>query len=304
MLRWMRCSRILTRIVAVALALVCITQFFKIRSSTKNVVITMMVHNSTENTVTTTQIAVTTPEVKEVPGFGSVMTTDDGDVMRRLLRKFVQTVDAVNITYLMYGGTLLGSYRHHSIIPWDDDVDLMVDVAKMSRLRRAVASLGSAFHLYAADYRWKFYSNESKPIKGYSWHYPFLDISFYKQNAQFVFDYDPGYAGRFKYNTSAVFPLCKRPFWGMSLNAPRDTLGFLVQNYNLDICASNKYNHKIEQRIHATKAVSVKCDHLWNQFPFVFRSSSSNGTTETLKVGSTVISSIQLAPTVTSNKTQ
>ena len=232
------------------------------------------------------------------------MTRDDGDVMRRLLRTFVQTVDAVNITYLMYGGTLLGSYRHHGIIPWDDDVDLMVDVAKMSRLRRAVASLGSAFHLYAADYRWKFYSNESKPIKGCSWHYPFLDISFYKQNARVIFDYDPGYARQFKYKKSVVFPLCKRPFWGMSLNAPRDTLGFLGKNYNLDICASSTYNLKMEHRIHDTNALSIKCDQLWNRFPFVFRSSSSKGTTETLKVGSTVISSIQLAPTVMSNKTQ
>ena len=233
-----------------------------------------------------------------------MMTRDDGDVMRRLLRTFVQTVDAVNITYLMYGGTLLGSYRHHGIIPWDDDVDLMVDVAKMSRLRRAVASLGSAFHLHIAHYRWKFYSNESKPIKGCSWHYPFLDISFYAQSAQVVFDYDPRYAGQFKYKKSVVFPLCKRPFWGMSLNAPRDTLGFLVQNYNLDICASNTYNHKMEHRIHDTKALNIKCDQLWNRFPFVFRSSSSKGTTETLKVGSTVISSIQLAPTEMSNKTQ
>ena len=248
-------------------------------------------------------MAVMTPEAKEVPGFVSAMTRDDGDVMRRLLRTFVQTVDAANITYLMYGGTLLGSYRHHGIIPWDDDVDLMVDAAKRSQLRRAVASLGSAFHLHTATERWKFYSNESKPIKDYSWHYPFLDISFYKQNAQFVFDYDQGYSDRFKYKKSVVFPLCKRPFWGMSLNAPKDTLGFLVHNYNLDMCASNTYNHKIEQQINATKAVSIKCHQLWNQFPFVFRSSSPKGTTETLRVGSTVISSIQLAPTVMSNKT-
>ena len=233
-----------------------------------------------------------------------MMTRDDGDVLRRLLRTFVQTVDAVNITYLMYGGTLLGSYRHHGIIPWDDDVDLMVDAAKRSQLKRAVASLGSAFHLHFAFYKWKFYSNESKPIKGCSWLYPFVDISFYKRNAQFVFDYNPGYSGRFKYKTSVVFPLCKRPFWDMSLNAPRDTLGFLGQNYNLDMCASNTYNHKMEQRIQITKAFSIKCYQLWNQFPFVFRSSSPESTTEILKIGSNVINSIHFAPTVISNKTQ
>ena len=248
-------------------------------------------------------MAVTTPEVKEVPGFVSVMTRDDGDVMRRLLRTFVQTVDAINITYFMYSGTLLGSYRHHSIIPWDDDVDLMVDAAKRSQVIRAMASLGSAFHLNTEQgYRWKFYSNESKPIKGVNWHYPFLDISFYNQNPNMIFDYDAAYASQFTYRKYVVFPLGKRLFWGMMLNAPRDSLSFLNQTYLLDDCASNTWNHKTEKRIKATKTVKVKCDQLWNRFPFVFRNSSPNGTTETLKIGSTVIASIQLAPTVMSSK--
>ncbi|KAI0209844.1 hypothetical protein LSAT2_005438 [Lamellibrachia satsuma] len=239
---------------------------------------------------------ITTRDTDVTPGergFAPIMTSADRAVMQRLLRTFVDTLDAANITYFMYGGTLLGSYRHHGAIPWDDDVDLMVDAAKMPRMKRALASLGSAFHLSTKSmYRWKFYGNESTPIKNIEWRYPFLDISFYRQNAHGVFDYDPGYAKRFRYSKYVVFPLCKRPFWGLMLNAPRDTLGFLKQNYDLDLCISNAYNHKIEQGIAAKKIVKAKCDKLWSRFPFVFRTKSFKGTNETLKVGSTVISSM------------
>ena len=32
-------------------------------------------------------------------------------------------LDAANVTYMMIDGTLLGSFRHHGFIPWDDDAE-------------------------------------------------------------------------------------------------------------------------------------------------------------------------------------
>jgi len=67
----------------------------------------------------------------------------------------------------MIAGTLLGSFRFHDRIPWDDDVDLIVPMSAQPRLREALASLEPDFQLMSdveTGYQWKLYV--ASPITG------------------------------------------------------------------------------------------------------------------------------------------
>ena len=43
-----------------------------------------------------------------------------------ILKDFIKICDENNLTYFVYGGTLLGTIRHQGFIPWDDDIDVIM----------------------------------------------------------------------------------------------------------------------------------------------------------------------------------
>ena len=84
-------------------------------------------------------------------------------------------LESLQIRYIVTGGTLLGVARHGNIIPWDDDLDLLLVEKKSHKL---ISSL-SRQNLYCTATFWggvKLFKCNARKIAGYKWRYPFVDI--------------------------------------------------------------------------------------------------------------------------------
>ena len=70
--------------------------------------------------------------------------------------------DWSNLTYFLYGGSLLGLYRHHGMVPWDDDIDVLMNESERTRLDQHFKTIPE-YTLYTLPNRqWKFYQNQNK----------------------------------------------------------------------------------------------------------------------------------------------
>ncbi|KAK3607977.1 hypothetical protein CHS0354_009915 [Potamilus streckersoni] len=85
---------------------------------------------------------------------------------------FVEICESFNIGFMLYGGTLLGAYRHHGIVPWDDDIDVLLNISDKAKIQNAVRNIRS-YHLHSPkDWQWKFYkvkSDESINLRPFEW---------------------------------------------------------------------------------------------------------------------------------------
>ncbi|XP_046546451.1 uncharacterized protein LOC124256503 [Haliotis rubra] len=207
------------------------------------------------------------------------ITEDEREQFRNLVRVFHEKVGP-NITYFLYAGTLLGSYSHHGMIPWDDDIDIIVRDADREVLLNALKSLVPRYGYTNYSTCCKLFHANSPKAGLKPWKWPYLDIFFYNEYPTYIQDTTQAYK---KFNTRDVFPLITRPFMGMSLPAPRNTLGFLRVTYDIDMCMSNSFDHRREQFISCDHITKLPCVHLRGRFPFVRRVYEAKRTLEILE---------------------
>lgn len=89
--------------------------------------------------------------------------------------------EKMNIDLFLHAGTLLGGVRHNGIMPWDDDIDLMMNAKDIDTFIQEVKEQGIVEHCTwvwpktEQEYH-KFWFKTGKKTEGFPYLFPFIDI--------------------------------------------------------------------------------------------------------------------------------
>jgi len=235
--------------------------------------------------------------------FASPFTEDDLYSLDLTLGTVLNVLNRLNITYFMTSGTLLGSYRHHGRIPWDDDIDLMVNSSDKELVWKTVTALKPEYGLFLSGYidspyHWKVYPRRHGrpvPLKPFRW--PFVDLLFFSGNATHIWNESPWFSDEC-WARSAVFPLRRRPFNKFQIPAPCDTDRIITVNFDVSVCVSRGWSH-VKDVPMPWRSVTVPCATLTDRHPMVVRRSDAANTgryqvSESLVLGNRTLHTIIL----------
>jgi len=188
------------------------------------------------------------------------------DIAKNLLKETIEIFDEFGIDYFLISGTLLGYVRHNDFIPWDDDIDLVVDASLIDKLPDIIKKYDKVKFVYFVSSKWIVKSCYEKRIIldggvvndwPYQHNWPFIDL--------FIFEYsdDRKHMSFFnkKWDVDKFYPIQKKLFLDMNVSVPSDPDYFLRINYGSDymtILKSNSYCHKNERGINGSVNIHTK----------------------------------------------
>jgi len=155
-----------------------------------------------------------------------------------LLQLVINILNEYNIPYCLISGTLLGYMRHNDFIPWDDDIDLLVDSSILKKIKDIKIKYNTILNFN--ENSTTIFVNFKNKIEGYIW--PVIDL--------FKFTYDSEQTINFfgkSWIKNNFFPVNTVSFLNINVAIPYNTNYFLDINYSKDcltMLVSNKFIHK------------------------------------------------------------
>ena len=136
----------------------------------------------------------------------------------------------------------------------------------------------------------KFFRQDSIPAGKYTWKWPFIYITFFKENQTHVWNYEKSDIMVFK--REIFYPLMKRPLGNLWFNTPHIAGYILRRKYHSFRCGMGHWAHKYEvSRCHDEP---VPCSTLWTHYPQVWSYPTITGEIEVLKLAGCAIRNITL----------
>ncbi len=220
---------------------------------------------------------------RRVKDFGVALSSGHRKTIEKLLDTFQTAMVAakLNNQWFLFASTLIGSVRHHDVVPWGGSVVVAIDVRYRKRVGEILKLLGprvefhengslDILHLKTLSASKANQSDivGSFKVKGNPWPWPFISIWYHENKTDGLATIAGNSTGIFRLED--VFPLTYRPLGSRWYPAPRRPVSVLQMYY-----PSNPWTCEMQDNLFSAEGVkSAKqkdCPDLADRYTFVQR---------------------------------
>ncbi|XP_070194481.1 uncharacterized protein [Littorina saxatilis] len=198
---------------------------------------------------------------------------------------------AHGLTFFLLESSLVGSLRHHGVIPWSDvSVKVAMRVEDQPRVIEVLGGTGDMTLVWSNPYSWSLRLPDSIPDPPRVSRNIYLAIHFYHNNHTHLWAPTWGDKRIFTAEKQRVFPLAYRPFEGRLVPVPCDVSSVLGPGAVRQCRAVLEDEEDMEFR----DAGMLPCRVLSRVFPFVARRvpMTSRSTVEQVSVNTSLLYSV------------
>lgn len=226
-------------------------------------------------------IITTRQQMEKLAPFDIKMSHGQYATIEKLICQFEKVMISLRLQDQWFLGknALLGSLQHHDMIPWDDGVDICVQINHRQRVQFALRQLAPEFEMKTHNNEDLLYFKPlsdgtqlsentlgSFPFSKTPW--PFISIFYFEEvgrNLAKEFGNDLR-----RFNLSDVFPLTYRPFGKHWFPTPRKPIRFLKNYFPGEnfTCSSQSYSRGLSKKLEQT---FMDCRKLMERYSFVQR---------------------------------
>ncbi|CAF3070822.1 unnamed protein product [Rotaria socialis] len=179
----------------------------------------------------------------------------------------------LNINYFIGKNTLLGSLRHHDIIPWSSIVEFSLPLYSKTKF---IDNINKKYELVLQEVT-NAYINQKQiglvyKVSSGSKPWPQIEIYFYEENSTQIYDsYINGNESAVKIGylkKEDVFPIQLRPFGPLLLHSIRNPQA-MISIQTLNTCESFPWNHQLEKQTDKNDHIQMSCERLHRVYSFV-----------------------------------
>lgn len=185
-----------------------------------------------------------------------------------------QALAAFNITYIVAEGSLIGYWRHHGLIPWDDDVDILFDSDKWPLAKQVLSCIPSLDINMGSDYMWKVYHKEADLWLGeHKIRFPYVDLFLYRHDDYHLWPLCIWMKTEVIMPVDWMLPVATGVFEGYPISIPRKPAEHLDLHFGRvdSDCYSRTFMRRERLVIPEDKRTHLPCSMLQPFYPFVVR---------------------------------